>query len=278
MTFSGLKYDLQWHLVSKTYSYKVLILVRRKADVLEAECMIIHLERAQARLPQVEVTRKAVPLESRVVRAVDGQQMSEVHAEAYCRKLMQPTYPFTMRPSEIAAFHSHRSCWQKILDDDLDAALILEDDLHLQEDVFPKALNLALSNIQPGDFIRFPIKLREEKTEEIDTTGELGLHRYDRIALGMVAQLVTRDAARALLSASEQFDRPVDNFLQMQWVHDVRVLTVWPSGVREVSAELGGSMIGRKEGLWQKLRREILRPLYRRKIRVMARQHLNASK
>jgi GR25 family glycosyltransferase involved in LPS biosynthesis len=278
MTFSGLKYDLQWHLVSKTCSCKVLISVCRKADVLEAECMIIHLERAEPRLPQVEVTRKAVPLESRVVRAVDGQQMSEAHAEAYCRKLMQPTYPFTMRPSEIAAFHSHRACWQKILDDDLDAALILEDDLHLQEDVFPKALNLALSNVQPGDFIRFPIKLREEKTEEIDTTGELGLHRYDRIALGMVAQLVTRDAARALLSASEQFDRPVDNFLQMQWVHDVRVLTVWPSGVREVSAELGGSMIGRKEGLWQKLRREILRPLYRRKIRAMARQHLNASK
>ncbi|MGK7651073.1 glycosyltransferase family 25 protein [Roseovarius sp. B08] len=240
--------------------------------------MIIHLERAEARLPQVEATKKAVPLESHVVRAVDGQQMSDVHADAYRRKLMRPTYPFTMRPSEIAAFHSHRACWQKILDDDLDAALILEDDLHLQEDVFPKALNLALSNIQPGEFIRFPIKLREEKTEEVDTSGELGLHLYDRIALGMVAQLVTRDAARALLSASEQFDRPVDNFLQMQWVHDVRVLTVWPSGVREVSAELGGSMIGRKEGLWQKLRREILRPFYRRRIRAMARQHLNAPK
>lgn len=240
--------------------------------------MIIHLERAEARLPQVEATRKAVPLESHVVRAVDGQQMSEAHANAYRRKLMRPTYPFTMRSSEIAAFHSHRACWQKILDDDLDAALILEDDLHLQEDVFPRALSLALSNIQQGDFVRFPIKLREERTQEVDTSDEIGVHLYDRIALGMVAQLVTRDAARALLAASERFDRPVDTFLQMQWVHNVRVLTVWPSGVREVSAELGGSMIGRKGGLVAKLRREILRPLYRRKIRALARQHLNASK
>ncbi|MDD9725215.1 glycosyltransferase family 25 protein [Roseovarius sp. SK2] len=278
MPFSELKHDLEWHLVPKANTCKEPMSARRKAAVLKAECMIIHLERAEARLPQVEATKKAVPLDSHVVRAVDGQQMSEAHADAYRRKLMRPTYPFTMRSSEIAAFHSHRACWQKILGDDLDAALVLEDDLHFQEDVFPKALTLALSNIQPGDFIRFPIKLREEKTEEIDTSGGIGLHRYDRIALGMVAQLVTRDAARALLAASEQFDRPVDNFLQMQWVHGVRVLTVWPSGVREVSAELGGSMIGRKEGLWQKLRREILRPLYRRKIRAMARQHLNASK
>ncbi|MBY5988561.1 glycosyltransferase family 25 protein [Roseovarius atlanticus] len=240
--------------------------------------MIIHLARAEARLPQVEAMMQAVPLACHVVSAVDGQQMSEAHADAYRRKLMRPTYPFTMRPSEIAAFHSHRACWQKILDDDLEAALVLEDDLHLQEDVFPRALDLALANIQPGDFIRFPIKLREERTEEIATSDEIGLHVHDRIALGMVAQLVTRDAARALLAASERFDRPVDNFLQMQWVHNVRVATVWPSGVREISAELGGSMIGRKEGLLQKLRREILRPLYRHRIRALARQHSHASK
>lgn len=240
--------------------------------------MIIHLERAEARLPQVEAMRQVVPLKSNVISAVDGQKMKDLHAQAYRRMLMRPTYPFEMRPSEIAAFQSHRACWQRILNENLDAALILEDDLHLNEDIFPKALNLALANFQQGDFVRFPIKLREKKIQEIATSDKIGLHLYDRIALGMVAQLVTREAARALLAASEHFDRPVDNFLQMQWVHNVRVLTVWPSGVREVSAELGGSMIGRKQGLREKLRREILRPLYRRKIRVLATQYSHARK
>lgn len=240
--------------------------------------MIIHLARARARLPQVEATADMVPLRSHVMTAVDGQQMSDAQSQAYVRKLLRPTYPFRLRQSEVATFHSHRACWQRIVDDDLDAALILEDDLELDPEVFPKALDLAMANIQPGDFVRFPFKLRENALHEIASAGAIRLQSYDRIALNMQAQLVTRDAAKALLAASETFDRPVDSFLQMQWVHHVRVLTVWPSGVREISGELGGSMIGRKNGLADKLRREVLRPLYRRRIRTLARRHRYAGK
>ncbi len=245
---------------------------------MKTECMIIHLERAQARLPQVEATIDMVPLRSHVLAAVDGQQMSASQSQAYIRKRLRPHYPFQLRPSEIATFHSHRACWTRIIEEGLDAALILEDDLRLDPEVFPKALGLALSNVQPGDFVRFPIKLREDALREIASTGSIHMQSYDRIALGMVAQLVTRDAAQALLAASETFDRPVDDFLQMQWVHNVRVLTVWPSGVREISNELGGSLIGRNSGFAEKLRREILRPLYRRKIRALARRNLDASR
>ncbi|MCQ0092518.1 glycosyltransferase family 25 protein [Roseovarius sp. M141] len=239
--------------------------------------MIIHLERAHARLPQVQATIDMLPLRSHIVAAVDGQQMSDQHSQAYMRKTLRPHYPFELRPSEVATFHSHRACWQRIIDEGLDAALILEDDLQLDPEVFPTALDLAVSNARQGDFVRFPIKLREEPLRDIASTGSIHLRSYDRIALGMVAQLVTRDAASALLAASVKFDRPVDNFLQMQWVHNVRVLTVWPSGVREISSELGGSLISRKGGFVEKMRREILRPLYRRKIRALARRNLNAS-
>ncbi len=89
--------------------------------------------------------------------------------------------------------------------------------------MFLKALDLAMSNVQPGDFVRFPIKVRENALEDIASTGSIRLQKYDRIGLGMVAQLVTRDAAMALLAASEKFDRPVDDFLQMSWVHNVHV-------------------------------------------------------
>lgn len=243
---------------------------------MKIDCMIIHLERAHARLPRVEAAVDMVPLRSYVVAAVDGQQMSDEQSQAYVRKLLRPTYPFPLRQSEIATFHSHRACWKKIVDDDLDAALILEDDLQLDPEIFPKALDLAISNVQPGDFVRFPIKLRENALHEVASAGSVRLQSYDQIALGMVAQLVTRDAAKALLAASRKFDRPVDNVLQMQWVHDVRVLTVWPSGVHEISAQLGGSLIGRKSGLVEKIRREILRPIYRRKIHTLAKRYSHA--
>lgn len=249
-----------------------------RIDTLKTDCLIIHLERARARLPQVEATKDMLPLRTHVLAAVDGQQMSETQSRSYCQKLLRPYYPFELRPSEVATFHSHRACWRRIIDEGLDAALILEDDLDLDPEVFLPALCLAMANAQPGHFVRFPIKLREVAIREIATSDPIRLQSYDRIGLGMVAQLVTRGAAKALLAVTEEFDRPVDDFLQMQWVHGVRVLTVWPSGVREISNELGGSLISRKSGIFEKLRREILRPIYRRKMRSSARRNLDASR
>lgn len=244
---------------------------------LKIDCMIIHLERARSRLPQVEATIDMLPLRSHIVSAVDGQQISGELSQAYVRKLLRPRYPFKLRPSEVATFHSHRACWQRIIDEGLDAALILEDDIQLDPEVFPQALDLAMSNIQPGDFVRFPIKVREEALCDIASTGSIHLQSYDRIGLGMIAQLVTREAAKALLAVSKKLDRPVDDFVQMHWRHKVRVLTVWPSGVQEISNELGGSLIRQNSGFFERVRREILRPLYRRKMRTLSRRKTNGS-
>ncbi|PVA11537.1 hypothetical protein DC366_00760 [Pelagivirga sediminicola] len=62
----------------------------------------------------------------------------------------------------------------------------------------------------------------------------------------MVAQLVTAKQQKPFLRRPKKFDRPGDNVLQMQWVHDARVSTIWPSGVHEISGQLCGSLIGRK--------------------------------
>jgi GR25 family glycosyltransferase involved in LPS biosynthesis len=92
------------------------------------------------------------------------------------------------------------------------------------------------------------------------------------VGLGMVAQLVSRDAARKLLAATRKFDRPVDTTVQMFWVTGVRPLAVQPGGVEEISSKLGGSTIKRKKSALDKLGREILRPLYRRRIATLSRK------
>ncbi|MFD0858672.1 glycosyltransferase family 25 protein [Roseovarius aquimarinus] len=242
---------------------------------MDLDCFIIHLERAHERAAQVAATQDALPLRCRVMPAVDGQAMTEAEARAHVPGLLPPRYPFALRPSEVATFHSHRACWRRIVDEGLPAALILEDDLEIDTQRFLPALELACGAVRDGDFVRFPIKPREEAGEVIAKNGTARLGRHDAVALGMVAQLVTQGAARKLLDATERFDRPVDTFLQMTWVHRVRILTAWPTGIEEVSARLGGSLIQRKEGLWPKLRREVLRPIYRRRIAALARKHPN---
>ena len=96
------------------------------------------------------------------------------------------------------------------------------------------------------------------------------------IGLGTQAQIVKYDAARQLLERTERFDRPIDTYLQLRWKHRVRVLTVWPNGVREHSSSLGGSLIGKERSSRDRLRREVLRPLYRAKLNIYA--HINNRK
>lgn len=241
---------------------------------------IIHLARAENRRDQVAALRTALPCASEVVWAVDArapEMMAAPGLAVHVPAHLSPRYPYVLRDTEVACFHSHRKCWQRIVDEGLSAVLILEDDIALDPVVFPAALKLALLAIRPGDLIRMPFKRREDVGRVIAANGGITLRQPQEVALGMQAQVVTLEAARRLLQATERFDRPVDCLLQMPWEHGARVLSVWPSGVSEHSAVLGGSTIGHKSTGWDKIRREVMRPFYRRRIAQLSREHFARS-
>jgi GR25 family glycosyltransferase involved in LPS biosynthesis len=242
----------------------------------DLRAFIIHLERAENRRDQVAALRAALPCPSEVVWAVDARAPAAMTGPGMAKAVpvhLSPRYPYGLRETEVACFHSHRKCWQKIVDEGVAAALILEDDIALDPVIFPAALRLALGAIQPGDVIRFPYKRREDAGRVIATADGITLRLPQEVALGMQAQIVTRLAAERLLHATARFDRPVDCLLQMPWEHGARVLTLWPSGVSEHSADLGGSTIGHKATGWDKIRREVMRPFYRRRIAQLSRAH-----
>lgn len=239
---------------------------------MKLEAMIVHLGRAAGRVNQVVRLIHELPVRTRVIDAVDGKMLTAAEMSCYKRKVMLPIYPFELRHTEIACFLSHRKCWQQIIDLKLDAAIILEDDVSLDVAVFNEAIELSLTIIKPGDFIRLPIKQREAGGAVMASSALVTIRQPEHIALGMVAQIVTKEAAAKLLDASEKFDRPADCFLQMNWLHEVDVLSAWPSGVSEISHSLGGSAIDHKtKGIASKIKREIIRPIYRSRIKKIAR-------
>ncbi|MFK4824360.1 glycosyltransferase family 25 protein [Paenochrobactrum sp. BZR 588] len=235
---------------------------------MQIKAFIIHLHRATDRRGQVDYLRQQLPVATEILDAVDNKDLSEQDiAHAYQRRLHKPYYPFPLSRNEIACFLSHRKAWQAIVDQNLDAGFVLEDDVALTTDFEPSfAVAQKILQQQPDCFIRFPFRDREE--------GEIVVHdsnvkvlRPRHIGLGMVAQIVSRQAAIKLLQATEQFDRPVDTFAQMNWITGVDMLSLKPGGVAEISRDLGGSTIKNKKGLFDKLKREILRPLYRSRLR-----------
>lgn len=204
-------------------------------------------------------------MECEIVEAVDGKALSTEARAAFQRHIHRPRYPFVLSDNEIACFHSHRRVWQMILEQNLDAGLILEDDAALSDD-FAHGLPLALSHYQAHGFIRFPFRDGREEGPVLAQNSGAALIEPIRVGLGMVVQLVSREAASRLLKATERFDRPVDVLLQMPWVTGVVPVSIVPGGVREISSNLGGTTLGKRRGLWARLQREIMRPLYRSRI------------
>lgn len=241
---------------------------------MEVKALIIHLERATDRRPQVDQLIEQCPLPTEVIAGVDAAAMSDAEENAlHVADLHEPRYPFSLRRTEVACFSSHRKCWQTIVDGDLDAGLILEDDVQIDNDLFEPALKLAIENFRPDSYIRFPMKRRETPSATIAQTDTHRLFVPEVTGVGMQCQLVGKSAAATLLEYTQQFDRPVDTTLQMTWLTGVRPTIVFPSGISERSAELGGSRIGSRKSWGEMLQREILRPLYRYRVARCARRH-----
>jgi GR25 family glycosyltransferase involved in LPS biosynthesis len=239
------------------------------AAVMKTRAFIIHLERADQRRPQALELAARLPMPAEILPAVDGKQMSAADLlAATAPALHEPAYPFPLRPTEIACFLSHRRAWQAILDDGCDAGLIAEDDVADADPRFTAVIEAVAATIAADEFIRFPLHDRGEGGVVARQHAGTTLLEPWMPGLGMQMQLVGHEAARRLLDATRQFDRPVDSLVQMQWLHGVRVLSARPIVIREVDFLLGGSVIQNKRmGIVAKLAREVQRPLHRFAIR-----------
>lgn len=236
---------------------------------MRAEAFVIHLARAAQRRPQAERLVATLPLPARVIEAVDGRLLdAAVQAASYERGLHRPRYPFPLLPTEIGVFLSHRRAWQEIAARGLEAALIVEDDVE-PEASFGAALDLAMGEARPGDYVRFPYRAHTDRGRLLAERGGFALVEPRHCGAGMQMQLVTRKAAERLLDVTERFDRPVDSLLQMRWVTDVRMLAVRPGAIREIGGALGGTVTQRKQkALGEVVSRAVKRAIYRVALRV----------
>jgi GR25 family glycosyltransferase involved in LPS biosynthesis len=236
------------------------------------KAFIIHLARSTDRQQQVDLLSQTLPVPTDVIDAVDAKNLTEEDVRRFYKPgLHAPHYPFDLNIREVACFLSHRKAWQTIVDQKLVAGLVLEDDVALTPD-FAAAYTAAAAFVRPEDFIRFPFRTNREQGPEVFAANKSRILEAKPVGLGMVMQLVGYEAAKRLLAVTETFDRPVDTMLQMNWVTGLSPLAVVPGGVREVSSQLGGSTIQQQKPVLEKLRREILRPIYRMRIKAFSRR------
>ncbi len=226
---------------------------------------IIHLGRSKGRMAQVQDLSAKSPFEVEIVDAVDGSKLTagEIDTCFSAQPLFQPKYPFGLNTGEIGCFLSHRTAWQKIVDQDLTAGLILEDDVQLDPMVFDRAIEAAKKWSASYGYIQFQVRDVAMTNPAMEHAKDVTLLRPIPVFLRTSAQLVSRDAAQHLLDIAQKFDRPIDTFLQMGWATGMWPVSVVPSGVTDRTQEIGGSTISQKKSLRAKFVREIKRANYR---------------
>jgi glycosyl transferase family 25 len=241
---------------------------------MKISAFVITLERAVERRPHAKWIETNVPLPCVAISAVDGKAMTpDAVASMYSRQIHEPRYPHALRLGEIGCFLSHRKAWQTMIDQELDAALILEDDVTFEVERLHEAVKFVLENMVDGDYIQLQVRDVASSHPVVVRNEQHSLVQPCPAPLRTTAQIVTRAAAERLLKLTKNIDRPVDAFLQMTWVTGVPVKVVLPRVVSEISQQIGGSTLGGNGRPWhEKLSREILRPIYRTQIRLRARR------
>ncbi len=229
---------------------------------------ILHLNRASARRENAQQLLQSCGVTGGLWPAVDGSNMSSTDlSDVVGAQLFDPEYPFPLKTGEIGCFLSHRQIWAEMQNREEDAALIIEDDAALDPDVFPLAVDLALSNIDTLGYIQLQTRLANGAAALVDTNGPCQLTLPRLGGLRTTAQMVSRDAAAHLLQLTEIIDRPVDTFVQSHWHTLLRPGRIFPSGVRDIGDALDGSTIqGGKKSVLEKMGREFARSRYRRAV------------
>ncbi|MCY4221318.1 MAG: glycosyltransferase family 25 protein [Thiotrichales bacterium] len=245
---------------------------------MKIKAYIIHLEKSSQRARNVRKIRDRCPIPICVQAAVDGSLLTDSDlTKVYQPRLHFPDYPFPLLPGEIGVFLSHRACWKKMMDDGVDSALILEDDTVLEK-LFERSLEFALNHITSLGYINFNVRPIKGRSRVVATSGRENPMQILEPALvphRTNAQLVSRQAGEKLLISSEQFDRPVDSFLQLRRITGQRIFMMEPSGISENSGITGGSTIhNNKQISW--LDRKIRRFRYRTQLRKISRQYWNS--
>jgi glycosyl transferase family 25 len=227
-----------------------------------------RLERISARLSQLNMPFERVP-------AVYGASLSAAQREEfYSHRLNAKSYRRQLSSAEIGCYMSHLKAWQAIVDRELPCALVIEDDLIIDDElnVFIQKLSRSTTD---WDIVKFYCrKSNPVITSRMPIGRNHDLCRFHKIPIGNLAQLVTLNGAKKLLAARQKFGRPADDDIQHWWEADLNVLGVFPSVVHvienaESDIDKQGARKNKKQ-MFSSLWGALLRVSYEYKLRTKA--------
>ena len=167
--------------------------------------------------------------------AIPGANLSGEQREPFLTSGREYQFKGPLRDGAMGCSLAHFGVWQAILDEGIEAAVVLEDDAVAKTDSrndIASRLNTLYQQRNHLDLV-FLHRRWDRPFVRVDGSknGEPGLILPRYSDLGAVRYFITASCARYLLSRPEKFRAEVDKYLQHWWHHDpeIRIVGLWPA-------------------------------------------------
>jgi len=188
---------------------------------MRSPVFLINLDRQPDRLEFMLSQMKSLHLEPIVISAVDGRQLED-------STRTEVAFYASLTPGEIGCFESHRKIWKKIVDEDLESAFVIEDDVIIASD-FPQ-LDFENLDLPECDLIKIDRNKKVDSyygSRQYYCTPKRYLTRFLGTEFCTGGYFVTNRGAKKLLSLSRNYFLPVDRFMFWQMSKSFWEMNVW---------------------------------------------------
>jgi glycosyl transferase family 25 len=186
--------------------------------------LLISLKRSEARREQAIAILEKSHLQWEILEGIDGLQLQHTPPEYHEAKVSR-LLGYSLTPSEIGCFLSHRLAWIKCIEKNR-ITLILEDDFFLKPN-FEKAIEVLNSQYQDWDIARLQ-GLARTSDSTLHSGPDYQIVENFGDPLGATAYIIKPTAAKRLIQFSIEIYEPLDHFLEHQKVHKLKVVAFKP--------------------------------------------------
>ncbi len=233
---------------------------------------VINLARDTARADHMRAALARVGLTAEFVPAVDGRALTAADRAMVDPARTRLIYGNDLLDTEIGCYLSHYRLYQRMLDENIEVALIMEDDLDIAPQL-PALIAELLADPDPPWLVVRLDSLRTQLHEppnprfagrQVRRFPHGTLFRLDVHVLGLGAYLIRQEGARRMLEYGRNIFMPIDQTMDRFWENRLTPYIVRPFPVRQradLASRIGARPAGRHRGLspgWR-LRRRIQR-------------------
>ncbi len=195
-------------------------------------CFVITLEHSEDRREAISSRLDELKIPFEFHPGVDGRKIDLLQHPGYSRWKRRMFFGRDLSQGEFGCILAHKSIYERIAAENIEVALILEDDAILGDEL-PGVVN-ALLQLQNWDIVRFLGRKKNYRASRIIAPlpgTQNHLARPHGMPGGAYGYVINNHGAKRLLSMMERNWLPIDTLHGVSWLTKLNSVSVVPSPV-----------------------------------------------